>query len=830
MIDKLYKNWFLDYASYVVLERAIPNGLDGLKPVQRRILFAMKKMHDGRFHKVANIIGQSMQYHPHGDAAIGDALVNLGQKNLLIDTQGNWGDQRTGDKAAAPRYIEARLSEFAIEILFNNSITNWKDSYDGRNKEPIQLPVKFPILLFQGAEGIAVGLSTKILPHNFLELAKSCIKIINGQQFAIYPDFMNGGLIDVSDYNNGKRGGKIKVRAVINVEDNETLSISTVPYGTTTTSLIDSIIKANDSGKLNIKSIEDNTAERVQIIIKLKKGISPNVVIDALYAFTSCQLSISVNCCVIIDNKPSFLSINSLLKMIVENIKKILIEELELEKRTIENNLHYSILERVFIENKIYRDMENAETWDDVINRIELGLDKYKDLLYRDFVLDDVIRLTELKIKRISKYDIERVNKGIELLKVDLEETLNNLNHIDEYSIRFFNQLVKKYGKDRERSTEIQKFDSIKADTVAIANQKLYVDKKDGFVGTILKKNEFVSNCSKLDTFIAFCENGSYLVSNVKDKMFISKNIVYTGLWKKKDTHTIYNLIYFDSKKKYYYAKRFAVDSIIKDRIYNIGSENEGSKVIYITSNPNSESEVVRIKLHHASKARNKEFDFNFSDISIKGRASKGNIISKYRIFKITHKIQGDSTLGGRKIWLDRSIGRLNYNQQGEFLGSFVNGEMIFIIYNDGTYELTDFSLSNRYEMNNIAVIQKHNPNQVVAAVYHDGESGSKYVKRFMVTTKKISSRFRFISESPDSKLIISSTDSNRLLKFSYWTKNSIKKDKTIDLDNFVPIKGWKSKGNLIGQYLRPSAFTLVEDNNVEKNEKLSQGSLFDSN
>ena len=827
MIDELYKDWFLDYASYVVLERAIPNGLDGLKPVQRRILHAMHNMHDGRFHKVANIIGQSMQFHPHGDAAIGDALVNLGQKDLLIDTQGNWGDPKTGDKAAAPRYIEARLSNFSNDILFNKKITSWKDSYDGRSKEPIQLPVKFPILLYQGVEGIAVGLSTKILPHNFIELTKACKKIIRGQNFSIFPDFINGGLIDVTNYNNGERGGKVKVRSMIEIINNDTLSISTVPYGITTASLIDSILKANDNGKLNIKNIEDNTAEDIDIVIKLKKGISPNVAIDALYAFTSCQVSISTNCCVIIGNKPLFISINSLLINIVDNIKKILILELQLEKSTIENRLHYSILERVFIEKKIYRDIESAKTWENVINNIKKGIERYKDLLFREYTDDDIIRLTELKIKRISSYDTARIDQAIKLLEVELDETLNNLNHIDEYAIRFFDKILNKYAKGKERKTEIQKFDMIKADMVALANEKLYVNRKDGFVGTSLKKEEFVSNCSILDSFITFCKDGSYIVSSVKDKMFIGKSILYVGLWKKKDLHNIYNLIYYDDKKGYYYAKRFAVDSIIKDRKYNISKGNEDNKIIYISANANSESELVQIKLHHKSKARNKKFDFDFSDVLIKSKTAKGIIVSKYKIFKIKHKEFGKSTLGGRDLWLDETIGRLNYNKQGQFLGSFENGDLILVIYFDGTYELVDFNLSKRYNMNEIVIIEKYNDERLITALYHDGESEKKYIKKFSIETKTENNKFKFITEHPKSKLILCTTDLNMKLLFNFWTRSDSKDNKVIDLDSFVSPKGWKSKGNLIGNFIRPSSFKLQRLN--KNNDLESQRSLFDT-
>ena len=810
-VSRLYKNWFLDYASYVILERAVPKYDDGFKPVQRRILHSMKEMDDGRFHKVANIIGQTMQYHPHGDAAIGDALVNLGQKDMLIDTQGNWGDTRTGDSAAAPRYIEARLSKFALDVVFNKDLTEWQNSYDGRKQEPVALPVKFPMLLAQGVEGIAVGLSTKIMPHNFCELIKGSIDILNGKRVKLLPDFMSGGMGDFSQYNEGKKGSKVRLRADVEVIDKMTLAIRTIPYNTTTGSLIDSILKANDSGKIKIKKVEDNTAKDVEILVHLKQGVSSDVAIDALYAFTNCEISISPNCCVIIDNNPQFLSVNDLLKMSTENTVELLRKELEIQKAALDEKWHFSSLEKIFIENRIYRDIEECETWEDVLAAIDSGLAPFKSKFKRDITQEDIIKLTEIKIKRISKFDSFKADELIAKIEHDLEEVQNNLKHLTDYAIRYFEQILKNHGNNRKRKTEIVQFDTIKARRVAAANVKLYMNREDGFIGTSLKKDEFVCDCSDLDDIIVFRNDGKLTVTRIGEKTFVGKDIIHVAIWKKSDQHMIYNAIYYDGKSKISYAKRFSVSSVIRDREYEITQGNDNSKLLYFTANPNSESEMVTVTLHSSVNARKKVFDFDFADLSIKGRGVKGNIVSKYKIRKIIQKEIGESTLGGRDIWLDENIGRLNADKQGRYLGSFNTDDSILVIYDDGDYELTNFELTNRYKINEISLIEKFNDKTFLSAIHYDGGSKTYYVKRFIIETSTFGRRFKFISEERGSKLIQISYSQTPILQFNYRTKRGEKKTKQENLLEFVDVKGWKALGNKLGNYLRISGFKWLE-------------------
>ena len=818
-ISHMYEDWFLEYASYVILERAIPKIEDGLKPVQRRILYAMKEMHDSRYHKVANVIGNTMQYHPHGDQAIGDALVNLGQKDLLIDTQGNWGDVRTGDRAAAPRYIEARLSEFALEVSFNKNITLTQPSYDGRKKEPLALPVKFPLLLAQGADGIAVGLSTKILPHNFTELIKSSISILKDNPFKIFPDFQTGGSIDIKNYNKGKKGGKVRIRANIDILNKETLQITNLPYGITTTSLIDSIVKANNKGKIKVKNVEDNTAENVEIIIHLIKGVSPNVTIDALYSFTNCEISISPNCCVINNNKPEFISVSNLLKISTNKTVDLLKMELEYNLNLLNIKWHNANLEKIFIENKIYREIEECETWEMIIETITTKLKPYEKQLKEKVSEDDVIRLTEIKIKRISKYDNMRQNKVILSIENDIKEISNNIEHIIDYSIRYFEHLLKKYGSEFERKTTIQEFDSISAKSVVIANKKLFINRLEGFIGTKLKTDEFISKCSNIDDIIIFLEDGRYIVTKVDDKKYIGKNILHVAVWKKNDNHMIYNLVYKDGISKISYVKRFSVTSLIRDRFYDLTQSNDNSKVLYFTANPNSESEVINISLNSKSTAKNKFFEYDFSDLSIKSRQSKGNILSKYPIRKVVRKSIGESTLGGRKIWIDENIGRLNTEKRGLFLGSFNSEDKIIVFYDDGSYEMTTFDMSNRYKMNEILIIEKFSLTTIYTLLYKDGKNKANYIKRFNIETSLIGKRFGLISDNRGSKCILISNYKSLFVNYNYRLKNGDKKNKQLFVDDFIDVKGYKAIGKILDNKLRMSSFNF-EENKIDENIK----------
>ncbi len=794
-VSGMYENWFLDYASYVILERAVPAIEDGLKPVQRRIMHAIKEMDDGRFNKVANVIGSTMQYHPHGDASISDAIVNIGQKDLLLDTQGNWGDVRTGDGAAAARYIEARLSKFALEVIYNPQTTDWQLSYDGRKKEPVTFPVKFPLLLAQGVEGIAVGLSTKILPHNFLELLEACIAILKGKKPTIYPDFQTGGKIDVSDYNNGKRGGKVRVRATIEELDAKTIVIKDIPFSTTTTSLIDSIVKANDKGKIKIKQVVDNTAKDIEVQIKLAPGVSPDITIDALYAFTDCEVSVSPNACVIIQDKPHFVEVTEILNHSVEQTVALLRQELEIRKGELLEKILFSSLEKIFIENRIYRDIEECETWEDVIDTIDKGLDPFKAQFYREITHDDIVRLTEIKIKRISKFDTFKADELMRKFEEELKETEHHLAHITDFSIAYYQNLISKYGKGRERKTEIANFDTIAATFVAANNAKLYVNREDGFIGYGLKKDELIGECSDIDDIIVFRKDGKCVVTKIQDKVFVGKDILYANVFKKGDERMVYNLAYVDGKTGRSMAKRFQVMSVTRDREYDLTKGAKGSKVHYFTANPNGEAEIVTVYLTAASKARKKVFDFDFAELEIKGRGAGGNILTKYPVRKVQFKEAGGSTLGGLDIWYDEIVGRLNTDNRGTKLGNFGADDLVIVFYKDGSYELTSFELTNRYEPNQVISLTKFDPEQSVNAVHFDGDSKVTYVKRFLVETSTIGKRFNFISESKGSKLFFANNDSSTLVDVKYKEGRS-HQNKKYELDQLIEVKGWKAIGN----------------------------------
>jgi topoisomerase IV subunit A len=799
-VTGMYKDWFLDYASYVILERAVPAIEDGLKPVQRRILHAMKEMDDGRFNKVANIIGQSMQYHPHGDASIGDAIVNLGQKDLLIETQGNWGDVRTGDGAAAARYIEARLSKFALEVVFNPQTTEWQLSYDGRKREPVTLPVKFPLLLAQGVEGIAVGLSTKILPHNFRELIEGSIEILKGNKTNILPDFLTGGLADFSDYQEGLRGGKIKVRARIEEEDSKTLLIKEIPYGTTTDSLIDSILKANEKGKIKIKKVVDNTAKDVEIQIQLAPGVSPDVTIDALYAFTDCEVSISPNACVIIEDKPVFLTVNRILEYNTKQTKELLRRELEIRRGELLEKLLFSSLEKIFIENRIYRDIEECTTWEGVLEAIDKGLEPYKPDFYREITQDDLVRLTEIKIKRISKFDAFKADELMKRLQEELKEVNHHLKHLTEYAIAYYQNLLEKYGKGRERKTEIRAFDTIQAAVVAANNAKLYVNRADGFVGFGLKKDEFICDCSDLDDIVAIRRDGKMVVSKIQEKLFMGKDILFVGVFRKNDERMTYNLIYLDGTSGRCMVKRFQVGGITRDKEYDLTKGTKGSKVMYLTANPNGEAETVTVYLTQGAKARVKVFDFDFAEIEIKGRGAGGNILTKYPVRKIQFKMEGKSTLGGLNVYYDSSVGRLNTDQRGKLIGNFLGDDKILVCYKNGDYELTSFELTNRYESNDLRLIQKFDPQKVLSAIYFDGATKTYFVKRFLIETTTVNKRFNFISDHKQSYLKLATTDGQAQVVV---TVNKGKEEEQVeyDLEMLIDAKGWKAIGNKVSAY-----------------------------
>lgn len=827
-VSGMYENWFLDYASYVILERAVPANEDGFKPVQRRIMHAMKEMDDGRFNKVANIIGQTMQYHPHGDASIGDAMVNMGQKDILIETQGNWGDIRTGDSSAAPRYIEARLSKFALDVVFNPQTTEWQLSYDGRKKEPVTLPVKFPLLLAQGVEGIAVGLSTKILPHNFCELIKACIDVLKNKKIEIYPDFPTGGMADFTDYNKGLRGGKIRVRARIEEGEKRTLLIKNIPFGTTTTGLIESIIKANDKGKIKVKKVVDNTAKDVEIEVQLAAGQSPDITIDALYAFTDCEVSISPNACVIIEDKPIFLPVDEILNKNVEDTLELLERELEIRRGELMEKILFSSLEKIFIENRIYRNIEECETWEAVLETIDKGLEPFKPQFYREITQDDIIRLTEIKIKRISKFDKFKADELMRKLEDELAKVEHHLKNLTEYAIEYYKGLLEKYGKGRERKTEIKSFDNIQAHTVAANNQKLYVNRKEGFIGYGMKKDEFVTDCSDLDDVIAFKRDGTYKVVRIEEKVFVGKDIIHVDIFRKNDERRVYNAAYLDGKTGRTMVKRFQVLSVTRDRDYDLSKGAKGSKVLYLEARPNGESEVINVKLTNSCRARVKVFDFDFAELEIKGRGAGGNILTKYPVKKIEFKLLGESSFGGLKIYYDQSVGKLNTDERGQLIGSFHGDDHILVIYKDGSYELSNYELTNRFDGEKVVLIEKFDPNCVISSVYYDGASKNYFVKRFQIETRTMNKPFVFISEHKKSTLTAVSTDKDPQLEVEFRKGKGREKESAIyDFDMLIDVKGWKAIGNKLSQY-DVTKVKLLESKKEEKAKEYKTGDSID--
>lgn len=820
-VTGMYKEWFLDYASYVILERAVPAIEDGLKPVQRRIMHAMKEMDDGRFNKVANIIGQSMQFHPHGDASIGDAIVNIGQKELLIETQGNWGDVRTGDRAAAARYIEARLSKFALEVVFNSQTTEWQLSYDGRKREPVTLPVKFPLLLAQGVEGIAVGLSTKILPHNFCELIIASIEILKGNKTNVLPDFITGGFADFSEYNEGLRGGKVKVRARIEEEDSKTLLIKDIPFGVTTDTLIDSILKANDKGKIKIKKVVDNTAKDVEIAIQLAPGVSPDVTIDALYAFTDCEVSISPNACVIIKDTPVFLTVNDILEYNTKQTRALLKSELEIRKGELMEKLLFSSLEKIFIENRIYRDIEECTTWDDVLKAIDDGLEPYKPDFYREITTDDLVRLTEIKIKRISKFDTFKADELMKRLQDELKEVNHHLRHLTDYAIAYYENLLTKYGKGRERKTEIRAFDAIQANAVAANNAKLYVNRTDGFVGYGLKKDEFVCDCSDLDDIIVIRKDGVCMVSKIQEKNFMGKDILHVAVFRKGDERMVYNFIYLDGSTGRAMVKRFQVLAVTRDKEYMLTKGTKGSKTLYLTANANGEAEIITVYLTQGAKARVKVFDFDFSTIDIKGRGAGGNILTRHPIRKMQLKMEGVSTLGGLNIYYDTIVGRLNTDERGKLIGNFLGDDRILVCYKSGDYELTTFETTNRYDAPNVVLIEKFNPDKVLSAIYFDGGSKTYYIKRFQIETTTLNKNFNFISDHKQSYLKLVSTEKQPQARVTL-IKGKEEEVMEYDLDMLIDIKGWKALGNKLSTY-QVKDLSLIESKKSEVSKETEE-------
>lgn len=788
----MYENWFLDYASYVILERAVPDIEDGLKPVHRRILHSMKDLDDGRYNKVANIIGHTMKYHPHGDASIGDAIVHLAQKDLLIDTQGNWGNALTGDSAAASRYIEARLSKFALEVLFNPKTTDWKSSYDGRNKEPVTLPVKFPLLLSQGVEGIAVGLATKILSHNFNELIDASIDILNEKEIEIFPDFSSYGMADFSKYNYGIRGGKVRIRAKITQIDKKTLVINEIPATTTTTSLIDSVISANDKGKIKIRKIDDNTAQNVEIFIHLAPGVSPDTTIDALYAFTDCEVSISPNSCTIEDGVPKFIDVREILKISTHRTLSLLKQELEIKRAELYEQLHFYSLEKIFIEERIYRKIEKCETWESVLKAIDTGLKPFKKNLPGKVTQQDIIRLTEIKIKRISRYDSFKADKMIKDVEEEIKRIDHDLDNLIDYAIAYFKAIKRKFGKGRERKTEIRNFDTIQASMVAVANQKLYVNYEEGFAGTSLKKDEYVCDCSDIDDIIVFRSDGSFNVVKVTEKFFVGKGVIHIDVFKKNDERTIYNLIYQDGMRGKSMIKRCAVKGVTRDKDYYLTKGTKGSKLLYFTANPNGEAEVVKVYLRPKPKLRILNFDFDFSTLAIKGRGANGNILSRHSVRKVIKKEEGVSTLGARGIWFDDTIKRLNSEERGQFLGDFKGDDKILTIMQAGYCKLVNYTLSTHFDENMI-LIKKYDPEEIITAIYFDNTIGKYYAKRFLVdnTEKKQS----FIAEDNETRLIHLLPEQAPRIEITLEKKNKEKVKEIVELKNFITVKGYKAKG-----------------------------------
>lgn len=800
-VDDLYEKWFLEYASYVNLDRAIPHIQDGLKPVQRRILHAMKEQDDGRYTKVANLIGQTMQYHPHGDASIGDALVKIGQKELMIDTQGNWGDVRTGDVAAAPRYIEARLTPFALFTAFHDENTEWQLSYDGRKREPVKLPIKFPLLLAHGAEGIGVGLRSYILPHNYIELCNASIAAIKGKKFELYPDFQTGGYIDVSNYQQGLQGGKVKCRAKIE-KDGKNLVITSVPFSETTGSLIDSILAENEKGRIKIKKVIDNTSSEVEILLELQPGVSPDLTIDALYAFTKCEISLSPLGCCIVGDKPTFLGVDEMLRLSTENTVQLLLQELQIKKQELENKWHYFSLEKIFFEEKIYKELEKKHSdWDAVLKAIEKAFKPFLKNLKREVTNEDYEKLTEKPVRRIYKLDIDELQDKIKKLESELKEVKHHIAHIDDYAVEYFKTLITKFGKGKERKSEIRKFEQIEVKNVAVNNQKLYANFKEGFIGHGLKKEEFICDCTDMDDIIVIRKDGKMLVTRISDKKFVGKDILHVGVWKKDDERTIYNLIYAEAKSNKNFVKRFNVTGITRDKEYEI-AKGEKCKVIYLTVNPNGEAEVVTIKLKDDSKARIKVFDFDFASVIVKGRSSLGNILSTYPIHKIDLKKAGTSTLGGVKLWLDKDVGRINKNRYGQYLGEFFAEDLILTLQKNGTYALQSYENIVRVDMDLLLAIEKFEADKPISAVYYDGNSKNYYVKRFLIETKEDGKVHNFMTDHKDSKLIFASTSDNPLIQIEIFKgKAKVKEILDIDLVEFIDVKGWKALGNRLTQY-----------------------------
>ena len=818
-----YKNWFLEYASYVILERAVPAVEDGLKPVQRRILHAMKEMDDGRYNKVANIIGQSMQYHPHGDASIGDALVNLGQKDLLIDTQGNWGDSRTGDEAAAPRYIEARLSKFALEVAFNAKTTNWQLSYDGRKNEPVVLPMKFPLLLAQGADGIAVGLSTKILPHNFCEIIDASIKCLKGRKVELYPDFQTGGMVDVTNYNDGERGGKIKVRCRIEELDKKSLIIRDVPYGVTVSQLCESITKANDNGKIKIKKLTEFTGANIEIQVDLAPGISPDITIDALYAFTDCEISISPNACIIDDNKPRFVTATELLRTSVEKTKYLLKRELEIKLGELEDKWHYTSLEKIFFEEKIYKELEKKhDTWDKVLQAIEDAFKPFRKLFKRDIAREDVLKLTEKPVRRIYKLDIDELNEQIKSIEADIKQVNFDLEHLTDFAVAYFENLLKKYGKGRERKTEIRQFDTIKVQQIAIANTKLYVNRDEGFIGTSLKKDEMLFECSDMDDIIAFTKRGIMKVVKVEDKTFIGKDILHVAIFRKADERTTYNMIYADGSSGVSYGKRFNVTGVTRDKEYDLTKGSDKSRVHYFTANPNGEAEVVKIVLSPNCSARIKELEYYFEELEIKGRNSQGNIVTKYPIKTVRFKEAGRSTLAGRKLWFDNKFGRLNTEGKGEYLGTFED-ENLLVVYDDGNYELTNTEETQRFEADKILLIEKFNAEKIITAVYKDNDKQQFNVKRFKIETTTLNNKFLFIKEGEGNILEAVTTEEEPILGVQTGRGSQVRKAK-FKIAKMVEVMGWKAVGAKLMDYSK----TIEMEWETKPRDENAQPELFE--
>ena len=808
-LSGMYQNWFLDYASYVILERAVPDIYDGLKPVQRRILHSMKRLDDGRYNKVANIVGHTMQFHPHGDASIGDALVQLGQKDLLIDCQGNWGNILTGDGAAASRYIEARLSKFALDTVFNPKTTEWKASYDGRNKEPIALPVKFPLLLAQGVEGIAVGLNSKILPHNFNELCDACVAHLKGEEFVLFPDFQTGGSIDVSKYNDGERGGSVKIRSKISKIDNKTLAITEIPFGTNTSKLIDSIIKASEKGKIKIRKVDDNTSENVEILVHLQPGISSDKTIDALFAFTDCELSISPNCCVIHNNKPRFMGVSEMLRISAEHTKDLLKAELEIQKAELQEQLFFTSPEKLFIENRIYKDkgFEESSSQEEVILHIDKRLEPFKKDFIREIRREDFVKLLEIKMMRITRFDSDKANDTLIAIQKKIDEVNYELDHLVDYTIFWFEGLKAKYGKNYPRRTEIRNFETIVATKVVEANEKLYVNHEEGFIGTSLRKDEYVCNCSDIDDIIIFFKDGKYKIVKVADKLFVGKNILHLDVFKKNDKRTIYNAVYRDGKTGPYYIKRFAVNGITRDKEYDVTQGTAGSKIIYFTANPNAEAEVIRVALKPKPRLFKLVFEKDFSDIAIKGRQSMGNLLTKNDVQKIALKQKGGSTLGGRQVWFDRDVLRLNYDNRGEYLGEFLSDDLILVVSSKGDYYTSSFDLNNHYEKD-ILVIEKFDSNKVWTVALWDAEQKFYYLKRFQLeASQKLQN---FLGDNKDSRLMLMSDADYPRFEVVFGGTDAYREALVVDADEFIGVKSFKAKGK------RLTTFDVEQINELE--------------